>query len=134
MIRFLTNQDGRRTHAVIPIDDYDRMTDRLRDSVDAADAERTLADLERGAEQLIPANVASRLLEEHPVKVWREYRRMNQSELAAAAGISSAYLSQIESGTRNGSKSVLMHIAEALGVDREDIAEFRGRLQDRSMG
>jgi transcriptional regulator with XRE-family HTH domain len=57
----------------------------------------------------------------NPVKVWREYREMTQQQLAAAAGISASYLSQIESGKRRGSAEVLAAIARALRLTVDDL-------------
>jgi len=44
-----------------------------------------------------------------------------QQQLAQAAGIGVPYLSQIESGTRKGSTTVLSAIAQALGLSLDDI-------------
>lgn len=49
-----------------------------------------------------------------------EYDRL--VALAAAAGISAAYLSQIEGGRREGTLSTMAAIARALGVRLDDLA------------
>ncbi|NKN39477.1 helix-turn-helix transcriptional regulator [Agrobacterium sp. a22-2] len=51
----------------------------------------------------------------------RTYRGMTVSELAAAAGISQPYLSEIESGKKTGSVDVLKRIATVLRVDLDDL-------------
>lgn len=54
-------------------------------------------------EELIPAEVTYAILDgANPVRVWREQRGLTQQQLADAAGISTPYLSQIESGKRTG--------------------------------
>ena len=58
---------------------------------------------------------------EQPVKVWREYRGRTQAALARAAHITPAYLSQIETGVREGSVRVLTALARTLQVDVEDL-------------
>jgi transcriptional regulator with XRE-family HTH domain len=58
---------------------------------------------------------------ENPVKVWREYRRLTQHQLAEAAGISTPYLSQIETNKRAGATEVLAAIAKALKLTLDDI-------------
>ena len=53
---------------------------------------------------------------ESPVKLWREERKLTQQELAEQAGISKPYLSQIETGKRQGTLETLAAIARALAV------------------
>jgi hypothetical protein len=61
------------------------------------------AAVERGDEELIPAEVVNAILDgKDPVKVWREYRGWTQQQLANAVKISKLYLSQIETGKRSG--------------------------------
>jgi len=121
MINFMTDDAGRKTHVVIPIDEFARMTDALEDVVDIKEADRVLQLLQSGDEETIPADIARRLLDENPIRVWREYRRMTVRALAASVGISASYLSQIEHGERSGSDPVRAAIAEALDLDRDDI-------------
>lgn len=45
-------------------------------------------------EELVPAEVVYALLDGgNPIRVWREYRGLNQVRLAAKVGISASYLS-----------------------------------------
>lgn len=86
-------------------------------AVDAFD--RRLA---AGEDELIPAAMMERLLgEESPVKIWREHRGLSASELAREAGLSRAYVSQIESGARSPGIDALKAIAQALGVDIDEL-------------
>jgi len=50
------------------------------------------------------------------VKLWRTQRNLTQDELAGRAGISKPYLSQIETGKRQGTVDTLRAIAQALEV------------------
>jgi transcriptional regulator with XRE-family HTH domain len=50
------------------------------------------------------------------LKLWREYRGLKQQELAGRVGISKPYLSQIETGKRQGTVETLSAIARALDV------------------
>src|SRR3546814_3871263 len=60
--------------------------------------------------------MVERLLDgENPVRVWREHRGLTVKALAERAGISAAYLSQIEGGQRDGSLDTMRKIAEACG-------------------
>lgn len=75
-------------------------------------------------EELIPAEITYAIMDgRNPIKVWREYRRMTQQQLAEKAGISASYLSQIESGTRTGTADVLRAIARVLQVDLDEILD-----------
>lgn len=92
----------------------------LRDSQAYDEAKRSLAE----GEQLVPSEVTYAILDsEHPIRAWRRYRDLTQQVLADAAGISVPYLSQIETGQRQGSADVLVALANALGVAVDDIVE-----------
>lgn len=60
---------------------------------------------------------------DHPVKAWREYRRMTQDALAQAVGISKPYLSQLENRKRDGSVETFQRLATALGVPIDALME-----------
>ena len=73
-------------------------------------------------EESFPAEVANRLMDgDNPVRVFREYRGMKAKELARMVGKSPSYVSEIETGKKPGSVKVLRQIAEALGVDLENL-------------
>lgn len=83
------------------------------------EAKRRLA---TGEDGLVSEPFATRLLNgENPVRVWRELRGMDQGELAKAAGISPAFLSQIEGGVREGKVATLKALATALRVSLDDL-------------
>lgn len=59
-------------------------------------------------EEAVPHEVVQRLVAgESPLRVWREYRRLSQAVLARAAGITPAYLSQMENNSRQGTTRTL---------------------------
>ena len=67
--------------------------------------------------------MAQRLVSgESPIRVFREYRGLTQTQLAKAAKIARPYLSEIESGRKRGSVSILKSIAAALELDLDDVA------------
>ncbi len=117
----LIEKDGIPEWAVIPFALYQELREKaeLADDITAYDeAVRALSP----GEELVPAEVAHRLFEgENPIRVWRDHRGITQHALVAAAGISPAFLSQIESGKRTGSAEVLKNLAEALDVDLDDL-------------
>jgi len=72
----------------------------------------------------IPAAVSHALLDgEQPVKVWREQRGLTQEALAGKAGISKAYLCQIETRKRVGALKTLKALADALALRVDDLRE-----------
>ncbi|WP_299417565.1 helix-turn-helix transcriptional regulator [uncultured Sulfitobacter sp.] len=63
------------------------------------------------------------------VRSRRKKLNLSQEELSEKAGISRPYLSQIESGTRPGSVSVLEKIAGALGIEVKEFFSTPGLSQ-----
>lgn len=57
-----------------------------------------------------------------PIKIIRKFRGMTQDDLAAAAGLSRPYLTEIETGRKEGSIRSLKSIAKALNVPLERLA------------
>lgn len=81
------------------------------------------ARLAAGDEELIPSGIVGRLLAgENPVRVWRSHRGLTVTELAEKAGVAQPYLSQIETGRRDGTLETMRRIAAALGVTLDDLA------------
>ena len=121
-IQIISNSDKEPAFAVLPYDEYTALIERvelLQDLHDSQDFEERLA---RGEEELIPGDVVERLVEgENPVRVWREHRGLTQEELGARTGLSGPYLSQIESGKREGTVKVFAALAKALDVDIDDL-------------
>jgi DNA-binding XRE family transcriptional regulator len=96
--------------------------DRLVDEADAARADKIMDEIEAGRMELIPAEFANRIIDgENRVRVWREFRGMSARDLAAAAGLSAPYISEIESGKKDGSVAAMKRIAAALKVDLDDL-------------
>lgn len=118
----IISKDGRPEWVVIPYEDYRKLLEALEDKADAAAVGDALARIRSGEEEIIPADVAERLLSENPYRVWREYRGFSQQEVADAAGVSRAYISQLETGERsNPSREVVEAIARKLGIDPDDL-------------
>lgn len=106
------------TLVILPLAEYESLIDQA----DIAAANRIKADISAGRDELVPAEIVTRLLSgESAVKVWRSHRGLSAKDLAAEAGISAPYLSEIESGKKEGSLSVMKKIAEVLKVDLDDL-------------
>lgn len=88
----------------------------------AEDAADTRAAAEAASDETLPWRTYKRLgAGESPVRVWRAHRGLKGKDLAAAAEISQAYLSDIERGRREGSLRVVARLARALGVQVDDL-------------
>ena len=95
---------------------------RVELAEDIAAVDRFEARMASGAEELVPAHVVDAILNgDNPVRVWKEHRGLTSKDLAQKAGISAPYLSQIESGKREGRLDALRKIAEALGLGLDDL-------------
>ena len=57
-----------------------------------------------------------------PIKIIRKFRGMTQDDLAGACGLSRPYLTEIETGRKEGSIRSLKSIAKALNVPLEKLA------------
>ncbi len=115
-------KEGQPEYAVLPYEVYLQLVEDAEMYQDIRDYDEALARMTSGEEESIPSDVTYALLDgENPVKVWREYRGMTQQALAVAAGISTSYLSQIETGKREGKTAVLQAIAQALNLTLDDI-------------
>lgn len=107
-------QNGQR-FVMVPVEEYQRIMEALED---AADVKAYDAAVKRG-EEAFPVDLFDRIDSgENGVRVFREYRGLTLKQLGGLAGVSEAYLSQIESGKRKGDR-VLRKIAKALNVDVE---------------
>ena len=117
--QIITSPSGERM-VVLPEAEYEQLLDRIEDAVDELDEiKRKLA---VGEEEFIPAEYVYRMLDgENRVLVWREFRELTSNQLAEAAGISQAYLSQIETGRREGSIGTMKKIADALKIGLDDL-------------
>ncbi len=102
---------------------FETLFERLDDIAEDAADRRSLDLIGEAPGEFLPLEAAERLAAgESAVKVWRKHRGMKQGELAAASGISQNYLSEIEHGRKGGSVEVLKGLAQALGLDLDDLA------------
>ncbi|NCV32043.1 MAG: XRE family transcriptional regulator [Betaproteobacteria bacterium] len=116
------NRDGKPEYVVLPWAEYQALLEAAEDAIDGALLDAFRQKLATGQEETIPATIVDMLLAgANPIKVWREYRGLTQDALANQAGISKAYLCQIETGKRAGAIKTLRAIATALGVTVDEL-------------
>lgn len=91
-----------KPHVLVPIHDFTAMKNA-------------------GSNQQLPQEVLEQLTlgKDSPIKVIRKYRGMTQADLAEQSGISRPYLTEIETGKKDGSIRALRSIAGALDVSLE---------------
>lgn len=112
------------SYAVIPMETYQQL---LEDSEMLADI-KAYNQAKTRQEEFFPLDIVERISinEEHPLKVWREYRHFTQQQLAEEVGdISKVDISDIESGKKTVSKEIFEAIATILNVDIDMISSYR---------
>ena len=121
----IIEKDGKPEYAVVPFKDYQRLLELAEDAEDIAAAIAAKAELDRGEDEVIPSEIARRLIdgEEHPLKIWREYRGLTQEALAKQVESTKSYISQIEAGKKSGSVVLIKRLAAALNVDMDDLVQ-----------
>ena len=107
---------------VMPRALYEKLVSDAETARDVTAYDKAKARLASGEDELVPGNIANRLLNgENKVRVWREHRAMPAWQLAKQANISASYLSDIQNGKKAGSVTAMKAIATALDVDLEDL-------------
>jgi DNA-binding XRE family transcriptional regulator len=107
---------------VLPRAEYEALIDIAEMAADVSAYDEAKKRIVAGEDERVPGQFVDRLIDgENPVRVWRDFRGLSAKDLAAEAGISAAYLSEIETGKKEGSLSVLKAIAKILRVDLDDL-------------
>ena len=118
----IIKQNGKPEWAVLPYEAYLKMVEQVELLQDIQDYDQITTALENGEDEIVPSELVYALLDgENPIKVWREYRRLTQQQVAGSIGISVPYLSQLERGKRNPSTVVLSALARKLQVTVDDL-------------
>ena len=122
----LKDASGQTQFVVLSAEEYALLTQTVeaaREMMDVRIALKANSVDRMGGSDGIPATVAHRIAEgENPVRVWRESRGLKAVALARAAGISPAYLSEIETGKKDGTFRTMAAIARVLNVSLDDLA------------
>ena len=112
--RQIISQDGKPAFVVIPIDEWRRIESTLEDRGDAA----AVRAFQKNPSETFPDSVVEAILAgAHPIKAFREYRRLTQAQLATRVGTSAVYVSQLERGERRAGRKLRTKIGAALAVD-----------------
>jgi hypothetical protein len=106
----------------LPKAEYDALLDRLEDAEDALTIRQfrtTVRELgwEEATKDCLPAELVERKLKgEHPVRIWREHRKLSLRALGERAHIPASTISQIENTLKPGSVSAYSKTARALDL------------------
>lgn len=81
------------------------------------------ARLEAGDDELIPLEITGRRLRGEPaLRIWREYRKLTQEQLAKKSKVSRALIAAIETKCKSGSVSTWKKPGAALNVSWDQVA------------
>jgi len=114
-------KNGKPVSVTMPYKEYRKFLELQEDMEDIAQAKIIKARIESGEEECFPAEIVHRMIDESPIRVFREYRGFTQQKLADEVGIKRPYLAEIEAGKKKGSVTTLKAIAKALNLDLDDI-------------
>lgn len=107
---------------IISVAEYEALLEAQEMAEDVAAYDEAKRRKAAGEDEGVPAEFVYRLMDgESPIRVWRDFRGLSAKDLAAAAGLSTAYLSEIETGKKDGSVATLKAIADALNLDLDDL-------------
>jgi len=103
---------------ILPYKEYKKLISSLEDFKDIQEVKEHV----QNQSETFPMDVVLALSKgENPIKVYRKYRGLSQVTLAKKINVSKQYISQLESGKRDGTVPVLKAISKTLGIDLEDI-------------
>jgi len=117
-VRF--QKTARGEFAILPRKEYEALAAKAAEADEDAGTARIVArarkEIAAGA-PLLPKAVVDRLAKgEHPVRVLREWRDVPHTYLSFKTGLSQGYISDVETGRRNGTAAALRLIADVLKV------------------
>lgn len=116
----MIEKNGKPEYAVLAFADYQKLLEEAEMLADIRAYDEAKARIAAGDDEFFPSELLDRLLSgEHPLKIWREYRGLTLAQLGDACGVSAVALSQIETGKREPSVSLLKKLAEALRADMD---------------
>jgi len=117
-VRFQKTAGGE--FAILPRKEYEELAAKAAEADEDAGTARVVARARKevaGGAPLLPKQVVDRLANgEHPVRVLREWRDIPQTYLSFKTGLSQGYISDVETGRRNGTAAALRLIADVLKV------------------
>ena len=115
-VSYVTTPGGEEL-AILPRAEFEQL-------VAAADHAQALAAYRSGRDPGLTADEMRELVaSSSPLAFWRRKRGLTQAKLAEAAGLAQNYVSDLETGTREGSPAQWLRIAGVIGVPLEELVE-----------
>jgi mRNA interferase RelE/StbE len=112
-----------REFAMIPMKDLRKLMEDAEMLADVKAYDAAKARLESGEDELIPIEITERRLRGEPAtRIWREYRKLTQEQLAKKSKVSRALIAAIETQRKSGSVSTWKKLGTALNVSWEQLA------------
>lgn len=106
--------------AILPRKDYEALVAKAAEADEDKGTARLVTrgrDAVAAGVPLLPKDVVDRLAKgDNPVRVLREWRDVSQMYLSFKTGLSQGYISDVETGRRNGTAAALRLIADVLKV------------------
>lgn len=123
MMRIETITRKGKEFAVIPAKALQKLMEDAEMLADVKAYDAAKARLEAGEDELIPLEITERRLRGEPaLRIWREYRKLTQEQLAKKSKVSRALIAAIETNRKAGSVSTWKKLGAALDVSWEQLA------------
>ena len=112
--------DGGEELADVPRAVWEQLVEEVEDADYMATIRDMEAAIEAGTMETFPGELVFAISNgANAVRSFRDHRGLTVEALAETAGLSRAYVTQIETGVRTGTAATLAKLAKALGVDVE---------------
>lgn len=120
-VQTITTPGGERL-VVLPEIEFLSLVEAAEDAADRTAVQAFRRKFATGDEEFVPSEVVDRILDgESRLRVWRDHRGLSSKALAEKAGIAQGFLSQIETGKREGTLDTLRKLAQALDLTLDDL-------------
>lgn len=118
-VSFIEDSKGKKA-VILSLNTYKKMQEKIEELEDIENYIKVIKDQD---DEVLPYELVEALIigEESKIKIMRKYRRMTINELAKKVDITESYLSQIESGKRNGTIEIYKKLSKALEIDIDNI-------------
>ena len=114
-------QKNGESFAVIPEHFYLELLEKAEEMDDIKEFDLAMIDQD---DEEIPSEIVYQLLNgENPLKVWRKFRSLTQTDLAQQADTTQAMIAMIENGKRTGTIDILNRLSEALNINIDDLTD-----------
>lgn len=109
--------------AVIPLEDLRKLVNDAEMLADVRAYDNAKARLASGEDELVPLEISERRLRgEAPLRIWRNYRKLTQEQLAKKAKVSRALIAAIETKRKAGSVRTWKKLGVVLNVSWDQLA------------